>query len=99
MGDDQPSRAPGILGAQQVGRAGGQEGDGAPDQGARQPHGRRLMATIYPVRFQWDGESMVPLTPRLADRYYVVGETYRSEERRVGKACVSTCRFRGSPYH
>src|SRR3546814_13997491 len=23
----------------------------------------------------------------------------RSEERRVGKACVSTCRFRGSPYH
>src|SRR3546814_17195882 len=24
---------------------------------------------------------------------------YRSEERRVGKACVSTCRSRGSPYH
>src|SRR3546814_12596468 len=23
----------------------------------------------------------------------------RSEERRVGKACVSTCRSRGSPYH
>src|SRR3546814_16394867 len=23
----------------------------------------------------------------------------RSEERRVGKECVSTCRFRGSPYH
>src|SRR3546814_12694558 len=23
----------------------------------------------------------------------------RSEERRVGKACVSTCRFRLSPYH
>src|SRR3546814_17560255 len=23
----------------------------------------------------------------------------RSEERRVGKACVSTCRFRWSPYH
>src|SRR3546814_19873425 len=28
----------------------------------------------------------------------VVGEQ-RSEERRVGKACVSTCRSRWSPYH
>src|SRR3546814_19757594 len=25
--------------------------------------------------------------------------TSRSEERRVGKECVSTCRSRGSPYH
>src|SRR3546814_12386307 len=25
--------------------------------------------------------------------------TKRSEERRVGKECVSTCRSRGSPYH
>src|SRR3546814_14610896 len=24
---------------------------------------------------------------------------WRSEERRVGKECVSTCRFRWSPYH
>src|SRR3546814_5281553 len=24
---------------------------------------------------------------------------YRSEERRVGKECVRTCRFRWSPYH
>ena len=24
---------------------------------------------------------------------------YRSEERRVGKECVSTCRSRWSPYH
>src|SRR3546814_13919691 len=27
------------------------------------------------------------------------GEDERSEERRVGKECVSTCRSRGSPYH
>src|SRR3546814_13668405 len=27
------------------------------------------------------------------------GEGDRSEERRVGKECVSTCRFRCSPYH
>src|SRR3546814_13151542 len=28
-----------------------------------------------------------------------VGEYGRSEERRVGKECVSTCRSRWSPYH
>src|SRR3546814_14979690 len=27
------------------------------------------------------------------------GSDLRSEERRVGKECVSTCRFRWSPYH
>src|SRR3546814_15533637 len=27
------------------------------------------------------------------------GSTLRSEERRVGKECVSTCRSRWSPYH
>src|SRR3546814_17625162 len=27
------------------------------------------------------------------------GENKRSEERRVGKECVSTCRSRWSPYH
>src|SRR3546814_14353869 len=32
-----------------------------------------------------------------ADRYHVVEA--RSEERRVGKECVSTCRSRWSPYH
>src|SRR3546814_16937298 len=26
-------------------------------------------------------------------------DTFRSEERRVGKECVSTCRSRWSPYH
>src|SRR3546814_510559 len=29
----------------------------------------------------------------------VVGVMMRSEERRVGKECVSTCRSRWSPYH
>src|SRR3546814_12137953 len=28
-----------------------------------------------------------------------VRKQLRSEERRVGKACVSTCRYRWSPYH
>src|SRR3546814_19161856 len=35
--------------------------------------------------------------------FYIPGQnfdaTFRSEERRVGKECVSTCRSRWSPYH
>lgn len=29
-----------------------------------------------PQQFRWDGEGMVPLRPRLADREFVVGEVY-----------------------
>src|SRR3546814_1442965 len=35
----------------------------------------------------------------LLDRRQVVADEQRSEERRVGKECVSTCRSRWSPYH
>src|SRR3546814_1323823 len=31
--------------------------------------------------------------------FQVTGDNFRSEERRVGKECVSTCRSRWSPYH
>ncbi len=34
------------------------------------------MGTIPPLHFVWDGESLTPKLPRLADRHYVVGETY-----------------------
>src|SRR3546814_14269292 len=34
--------------------------------------------------------------PTLLNPHFAVG---RSEERRVGKECVSTCRSRWSPYH
>src|SRR3546814_11809401 len=40
-----------------------------------------------------DGRSSVPLLPPAE------AEPARSEERRVGKECVSTCRSRWSPYH
>src|SRR3546814_2036001 len=33
------------------------------------------------------------------ERRGVAGQNGRSEERRVGKECVSTCRSRGPPYH
>src|SRR3546814_11028686 len=36
---------------------------------------------------------------RRLERVHVLIEKGRSEERRVGKECVSTCRSRWSPYH
>src|SRR3546814_11365662 len=36
---------------------------------------------------------------RLSLRLIAYTEDQRSEERRVGKECVSTCRSRWSPYH
>src|SRR3546814_11088698 len=47
------------------------------------------------VAILWNGESSQPsgLLPTILDR------AIRSEERRVGKECVSTCRSRWSPYH
>src|SRR3546814_7093431 len=36
---------------------------------------------------------------QLANRGGFTGTLQRSEERRVGKECVSTCRSRWSPYH
>src|SRR3546814_16731284 len=35
----------------------------------------------------------------LAAGSVVASDAFRSEERRVGKECVSTCRSRWSPYH
>ncbi|MCL4218787.1 MAG: hypothetical protein KJ052_17525, partial [Candidatus Hydrogenedentes bacterium] len=31
---------------------------------------------IPPLHFRWDGESMIPFRPRLADQHFVIGETY-----------------------
>lgn len=41
------------------------------------------MTEAPPIRFQWDGEAMVPASPywaRTADRHYVVGEHYEMVE-------------------
>ena len=38
-----------------------------------------MTSVTPPLLFAWDGEAMRPKVPRLADRYYVVGETYRLE--------------------
>src|SRR3546814_12545154 len=39
------------------------------------------------------------LTPETLVRSLTVAHENRSEERRVGKECVSTCRSRWAPYH
>src|SRR3546814_9225449 len=44
-------------------------------------------ARTHPVRRCRAGDNPLP------------GKVHRSEERRVGKECVSTCRSRWSPYH
>src|SRR3546814_4780410 len=46
------------------------------------------------------GQQPARLQVDLAVRGCIAGIRYRrSEERRVGKECVSTCRYRWSPYH
>src|SRR3546814_511479 len=45
----------------------------------------------YAAKARVMGDWLVPLPDGLTTR--------RSEERRVGKECVSTCRSRWSPYH
>src|SRR3546814_979010 len=46
--------------------------------------------------------TVIPLATRLTESigwYHSADPLLRSEERRVGKECVSTCRSRWSPYH
>src|SRR3546814_11302344 len=40
-----------------------------------------------------------PTTPSKAEEQHIRAHQKRSEERRVGNECVSTCRSRWSPYH
>src|SRR3546814_12144225 len=55
--------------------------------------GDTFAATVLPgiSDFQRTGEGLYETLIRVASE--------RSEERRVGKECVSTCRSRWSPYH
>src|SRR3546814_8336183 len=47
------------------------------------------------------GSSIMPgkVNPTQSEAVTMVCAQVRSEERRVGKECVSTCRSRWSPYH
>src|SRR3546814_14737093 len=59
--------------------------------GTRAPAAARLTLSEYPPSYY--AASAEPFARHAA----LAGE--RSEERRVGKECVSTCRSRWSPYH
>src|SRR3546814_2487072 len=51
----------------------------------------RTHELVDPARCRmWEGHNR---------EYALLNEERRSEERRVGKECVSTCRYRCSPYH
>src|SRR3546814_20046491 len=52
-----------------------------------------LDSGVAPIHLFKNGHSYLSLKRRVAARIQ------RSEERRVGKECVSTCRYRWSPYH
>src|SRR3546814_9372050 len=47
----------------------------------------------------WVSWPSSPMLPRTHTSHIGAGHIRRSEERRVGKECVSTCRSRWSPYH
>src|SRR3546814_11691018 len=49
--------------------------------------------------FQRNGRPCFKLMPTLVGSDTAPDLDRRSEERRAGKECVSTCRSRGSPYH
>src|SRR3546814_11207736 len=46
-----------------------------------------------------DGAGFAIAVATLDDGFALDAEAARSEERRVGKECVSTCRSRWTPYH
>src|SRR3546814_21187819 len=50
-------------------------------------------------RFDYDGDYGTVLNRFVMQAALDYPLTVRSEERRVGKECVSTCRSRWSPYH
>src|SRR3546814_1717470 len=65
------------------------------DLGIFDVRGRPMRSRVHPL---WN----VPTDGRQTLKRKVPGPCFhdpRSEERRVGKECVSTCRSRWSPYH
>src|SRR3546814_11360439 len=63
---------------------------------------RRMMQAIAEgdvERAQFEAERYRKQVLTLLRGGALTAESWRSEERRVGKECVSTCRSRWSPYH
>src|SRR3546814_13983298 len=56
-----------------------------------------LLSQALPFVTALQVRSLAVVCVNIALNLYILD--YRSEERRVGKECVSTCRSRWSPYH
>src|SRR3546814_13015592 len=69
--------------------------DAKPDQIARHAALVSEAVALFGTRPFDRYEFLLALTDELGG----IGLEHRSEERRVGKECVSTCRSRWSPYH
>src|SRR3546814_1492537 len=67
-----------------------------------QPHHENLSAPLSlherHAVLPWNSQAEATCLPRPI-KVLDLEEPLRSEERRVGKECVSTCRSRWSPYH
>src|SRR3546814_12415181 len=59
--------------------------------GGKDDHAARCLNLIDKLRDEYGAPDSEPRHPDFASG--------RSEERRVGKECVSTCRYRWAPYH
>src|SRR3546814_20175659 len=81
----------------------GGEGNGEVHTVGRSSSGVALLALGAPAYGQTstavESEAEVPAEESAAFQGAAPSESTRSEERRVGKECVSTCRSRWSPYH
>src|SRR3546814_14078033 len=65
---------------------------------ARLPAGAQATPTVY--RSERSGRQFIVVAAGGHDAFFAARGNYlRSEARRVGKECVSTCRSRWSPYH
>src|SRR3546814_4669440 len=65
-------------------------------------YGRRFKCSYFPAKmckYELKRYKFEPITFLLPKHFSTTAATVRSDERRVGKECVSTCRYRWSPYH
>src|SRR3546814_15817550 len=62
---------------------------------------RKLTNRTRAIHMVEEGADFLQIFEFFREQGFEMGESYgnRSEERRVGKECVSTCRSRWSPYH
>src|SRR3546814_20208252 len=61
--------------------------------------GSQSTGGMFEPNAEWTDRAKLNMQSSLAELQQRLGNQVRSEERRVGKECVSTCRSRWSPWH